>query len=182
MRKDPASEPETFTSSVPEVTESYDCFTEGFWSMEQSSWCCERYNTGCSALLGPTPTENHDCQAGFGTCMKTWPSHKRAWCCMHRHRCCLPPTPAPKSRPTPKPTPPPAAVVKLPPAPPVTSLPFDCNKDYVECYSCLMDRWSAAKKGWCCAHARRGCPTTPLPPAAAANAAKAAALAAGATV
>mmetsp|Transcript_104586 Transcript_104586/g.207683 ORF Transcript_104586/g.207683 Transcript_104586/m.207683 type:complete len:195 (+) Transcript_104586:73-657(+) len=38
-----------------------------------------------------------------------------------------------------------------------TSLPFDCNLDFVDCHKCLLDRWSVSKRIWCCSHAQRGC-------------------------
>jgi len=38
-----------------------------------------------------------------------------------------------------------------------TSLPYDCNVDFVDCNRCLLDRWSVGKRIWCCRHAQRGC-------------------------
>jgi len=104
-----------------------------------------------------------------------WTLAKRDWCCKHYGRGCpthppTPPvtTPCPTHPPVPHPVPIPAPAPVPVPHPVVpTSLPYDCNADFLNCYHCLMKRWSVSKRAWCCAHARRGCPTgaPPVPPA-----------------
>jgi len=84
-----------------------------------------------------------------------WTLGKKDWCCKHYGRGCPthpPPRPQPQPHPVPVPVPAPQPIVH-------TSLPYDCNADYLNCYHCLMARWSVSKRAWCCSHARRGCPT-----------------------
>jgi len=92
-------------------------------------------------VVPDTPAVN--CNATIG-----WDAAKQAFCCANFHVGCPETTPKPTT--TPKPF--------------TTSLPFDCNADWTTCYTCLQHRWSVAKRGWCCEHARRGCPTqAPVP-------------------
>jgi len=189
----PTSEP----TPAP-TTPLYNCNKNGLWSLGKKDWCCRHYSLGCTTLppqthmpttpahvpppkpiivhkIVPVPAPSplprpvprppvpvvtslpYDCNADYLNCyhclMARWSVGKRAWCCTHARRGC--PTAAPPP------------VAPLPPvAPPVvTSLPYDCNADYLECYHCLMARWSVSKRAWCCTHARRGCPTV-APPSA----------------
>jgi len=115
------------------------------WSIPKRVYCCLNARRGCPTappLPKPppptTPAPPFDCNAGFPNWHVGWSQAKKAWCCTHVGKGCEVPT--------------------------VTSLPYDCNSDYVDCYHCLMTRWSVGKRAWCCAHARRGC-ATPAPPA-----------------
>lgn len=116
--------------------EPFNCGIVGLWSLAKKNWCCHKYGKGCTAPSTTRTTHQAPPQT-----TKRLP----------------PPTPPAKGMPLPVPVPAP------PPAPSTTSLPFDCNVDFTECYVCLLHRWSAGKRGWCCAHARRGCPTMPPP-------------------
>jgi len=96
-----------------------------------------------------------------------WSLPKQNWCCERFGRGC-PTTAAPRRPrlrpPPPPPHPPPRPPPPTPPPPPPTSLPFDCNVDFIDCDRCLLTRWSAGKRAWCCAHARRGCAPPAQPP------------------
>jgi len=168
--------------------ECYQCLLTR-WSAGKRAWCCTHARRGCphgqpptQPPLPPTPATSlkFDCNAGFSHWQQGWSLTKKSWCCQHAARAC-PPTPilmSAPSPPLPAPPPPPLPPRQLPPpkpqvsvpvlvpAPqqPVTSLPFDCNADWQECYSCLLTRWSVGKRAWCCAHARRGCPQGQPPP------------------
>lgn len=118
-------------------------------------------------VLPATTREPFNCNT-----REAWGPLKVKYCCAKYGKgCTTTPPPTTKPAPPPKPPPPPHPVpvpVPVPapvPAPPATtSLPFDCNADYLNCYHCLMSRWSVAKRAWCCAHGGRGCPTGPPAP------------------
>merc|ERR1719382_1476551 len=95
----------------------------------------------------PTPAPSPNCALGQGLVSVA----TKIYCCHHFETYCPTTTPPP---PTPRP----------PTPPPTTSLLFDCSADFRDCYECLVKHWSVQKLAWCCAHARRGCPTTPPPP------------------
>lgn len=54
-----------------------------------------------------------------------------SYCCTHAHKGCGPVT--------------------------TTSVVYDCNIDYTECWDCLLRRWSQKKLSFCCATAHKGC-------------------------
>jgi len=86
-----------------------------------------------------------------------WSLAKNNWCCARFGRGCTTTTTPRRQPPHPPPPPPHPPTPPPPPRAQLTSLPFDCNLDFVDCYHCLLTRWSAGKRAWCCAHARRGC-------------------------
>jgi len=113
----------------------------------------------------PKTSEPYNCfQGGL------WTIARKDWCCKNHGRGCTtrpPPTkPAPTTvaatlPPRQVPVPIPIPVPTPAPNPGMTSLPYDCNADFTTCYHCLEQRWSVAKRAWCCTHAQRGCPTAP---------------------
>jgi len=90
-----------------------------------------------------------DCNDGFYDWQYLWNVDKRAYCCDHFGRGCPPqvvhyPAPAPHVH-----------YVQVPvPAPHYRQ--YNCHAGYSNWYF----GWSRHKKGWCCAHARLGCPGT----------------------
>jgi len=95
-----------------------------------------------------------------------WTPSKQTYCCQHFKIGCpqpQPPAPPPPRPPPPRPQPPVPPTPPQPQPPVTTSRPFDCSADWTTCYSCLQHRWSPAKRDYCCATARRGCPQ-PAPP------------------
>uniref|UniRef100_A0A7S0B6J8 Uncharacterized protein n=1 Tax=Pyrodinium bahamense TaxID=73915 RepID=A0A7S0B6J8_9DINO len=162
------------------------------WSAAKKVWCCARKHLGCHPPLTrpkpppvprtppptrppppPAPTAPFDCNEDYVSCyhclMHRWSIAKREWCCRHGGRGCstpLPPATTPRP-PPPQTTAPLVQHLRPTPPPPPTAAPFDCSVDYVECYHCLMHRWSVAKRQWCCQHGGRGCATSPPASAAA---------------
>jgi len=141
---DPSTPPPIIEISTPAPSPApepnrplYDCSKQGLWTLMKRDWCCKHYGRGCPTHPPAPPTT------------KPPPAT----------------TKPPVVVPVPIPAPTPAPVIPHPPA--LTSLPYDCNADFLNCYHCLMARWSVGKRAWCCAHARRGCPTAapPGPPA-----------------
>jgi len=122
------------------------------------------------ATLIVTPAPGPNCLDKSG-----WTPQKQSYCCEHFKIGCprpQPPPPQPPQPPPPQPPqpPPPQPPRPQPPTPPVppppTSRPFDCSADWTTCHSCLLHRWSPAKRDYCCRTARRGCPMPgPAPPA-----------------
>jgi len=135
-----------------DYTSCYHCLQK-HWSATKRAWCCAHGGRGCSTTAPPATTSlPYDCDADYISCYhcleKKWSVGKRAWCCAHGGRGCST-------------TPPPATPAPTTPA--TTSLPYDCNADYISCYHCLEKKWSVGKRAWCCAHGGRGCSTTPPP-------------------
>jgi len=135
------------------------------WSLAKKNACCLRYGMACSTRPPPVTSVAYDCHAGFNNWVKGWSTVKKVWCCHERHLGCpgQEPTGAPTAPPTALPTALPTSPPPPPPPAPTTSLPFDCNAGYHDCYKCLQRQWSVAKLVWCCQHAGRGCPTTSAP-------------------
>lgn len=124
------------------------------WSMAKKTWCCTHAGRGCPTVAPPKPTPHPAppqtprpeplpkpttswpfyCQVGRKHWVKGWSDSKKAWCCHHEHFACHPP-----------------------PAPSTTTLAYNCNVDYTDCYECLEKRWSVAKRTWCCHNHHRGC-------------------------
>jgi len=133
-----------------DYTSCYHCLQK-HWSTAKRAWCCANGGRGCSTTAPPATTSlPYDCNADYTECyhclQKRWSTPKRTWCCANGGRGCS--TTAPPATTTP---------------PATTSLPFDCNADYINCYHCLEKKWSVGKRAWCCAHGGRGCSTTPAP-------------------
>lgn len=146
----PSEAPQLMVTPVP-----YNCTlspgVEDLSPALQRDWCCKNFGLGCTTLAPqpetPLPTLpqttpiTFDCQAGRVNWVRGWSFGKKQWCCAHRRVAC-----------------------HVPPPPPTTSLPFNCDADYVKCQHCLEIRWSVAKRDWCCHHAGKGCPAgKPVP-------------------
>jgi len=133
----PTLTPVPSTTSLQTTSTPFNCGVGGLESMSQTQWCCQHYGVGCTTQPPPT--------AAPAPPPPPPP---------------LPPTTSPHLLPVPVPAPAPAvASLPVPARPAATSLPFDCNADFIDCYHCLVQRWSIGKRAWCCAHAHRGCPT-----------------------
>merc|ERR1739838_1281870 len=74
--------------------------------------------------------------------MTGWSVAKKSWCCHHVHIGCNPQHP-------------PKITTVAPPI--TTTVAYNCNVDYTDCYECLQKRWSISKLAWCCQVHHRGC-------------------------
>lgn len=124
----------TVTSTSSPTEEPYRCWSGGLWSTAKKRWCCLYHQKGCLAVA-----------------QRAKPPVQQ-------------PTRPPQLIPHPVPVPVPVPAPVPIPVPQRTSLPFDCNEGFKDCYKCLLQRWSTAKRAWCCLHARRGCPEEAAPP------------------
>jgi len=130
----------TTVTSLPFDCAAFTASWELGWSCDKKEWCCKHYS---SVYCPRTSFQPYDCNAGFASWQLGWSESKQKWCCEHAGRAC-PTTGAPK------------AVVFVPRAPAITSLPYDCDAGLYH----WARGWSEGKKRWCCDHAGRGCPTT----------------------
>lgn len=155
----------------------FDC-SAGFanwvdgWATNKKAWCCEHGGRGCASPsttnspppttpspsprplppspLPPAPPAQYDCNDRWLNWRVAWAAEKKAWCCQHGGKGCIPPSTTSTSTTT-------AQVTTHQPTNTTTQLSFDCNRGF----SNWPTAWSAHQQAWCCEHVGKGCSARP---------------------